>query len=88
MFKKADKTKRKSFEVTAEAVKIRNRLNGRSRNGKMIRFHRKQSGLPQAELGKLEGLEKSVVFDIEKAKISIKWSTLLKILNVLNMTLD
>ncbi len=54
----------------------------------MIRFHRKQSGLPQAELGKLEGLEKSVVFDIEKAKISIKWSTLLKILNVLNMTLD
>jgi HTH-type transcriptional regulator/antitoxin HipB len=53
--------------------------------GQMIRFHRKKSGLTQEELGKLAGLGKTVVFDVEKGKSSIKLSTLLKLLFVLNI---
>jgi HTH-type transcriptional regulator / antitoxin HipB len=53
--------------------------------GQMIRFHRKKSGLTQAQLGKLANLGKTVVFDIEKGKITIKTSTLLQLLDVLNI---
>lgn len=56
--------------------------------GKMIRFHRKKSGVTQEELGKFAGLGKTVVFDIEKGKLSVKLDTLLKILNVLNIKID
>ena len=53
----------------------------------MIRFHRKESGLTQEQLGKLAGLGKTVVFDIEKGKVSVKMNTLLKLLAVLNITM-
>ncbi len=56
--------------------------------GQLIRFHRKKSGLTQEELGKLAHLGKTVVFDIENGKLSVKLSTLLKILEVLNIKLD
>jgi HTH-type transcriptional regulator / antitoxin HipB len=55
--------------------------------GHMIRFHRKKSGLTQEELGKLAGLGKTVVFDIEKGKTSVRMSTLVKLLAVLNISL-
>lgn len=35
----------------------------------MIRFHRKKSGLSQAELGFIAGLGKTVIFDVEKGKL-------------------
>ena len=56
--------------------------------GRMVRFHRKQSKLSQEELAKLADLGKTVVFDIEKGKLSIRLSSLLKILNVLNITMQ
>lgn len=56
--------------------------------GQMIRFHRKRSGLSQENLGKLAGLGKTVVFDVEKGKISVKLSTLLKLLHVLNIKIE
>lgn len=56
--------------------------------GKMVRFHRKKSGLTQEGLALLGGLGKSAVFDIEKGKISVQLDTLLKVLKVLNITLD
>jgi HTH-type transcriptional regulator / antitoxin HipB len=56
--------------------------------GKMVQFHRKQSGLSQTGLAKLAGLGKTVVFDIEKGKSTIRLDTLLKVLNVLNIRLD
>jgi len=56
--------------------------------GKMIRFHRKKAGLSQLELGKLSGLGKTVVFDIENGKLTIRLTTLLKIFNVLNIKMD
>lgn len=53
--------------------------------GKLIRFHRKKSGLSQKELGKLAQVGKTVVFDIEKGKLSIRFHSLLKVLSVLNI---
>ena len=50
-----------------------------------IHFHRKKSGLTQKELAKLAGVGKTVIYDIEKGKGTIRLNTLLKILNVLNI---
>lgn len=55
---------------------------------KMIRFHRKKSGLSQEELAGLAGLGKTVIFDLEKGKLTVKLDTLLKVLHVLNITVD
>lgn len=56
--------------------------------GALIRFHRKQSGLSQKELGRLGGCGKTVVFDVEKGKLSIRLDSLLKILHVLNIKIE
>lgn len=53
--------------------------------GQLIRYHRKKSGLTQDNLGKLASLGKTVIFDIEKGKISVRLSTLLRVLHVLNI---
>ena len=55
--------------------------------GQMVRFHRKKSGLTQEQLGHLAGLGKTVVFDIENGKLSVRFATLLKVLEVLNIKL-
>lgn len=54
----------------------------------VVRFHRKKSGLSQSELGRLAGLGKTVIFDIEKGKQSIRYDTILKVLHVLNIQLE
>ena len=51
----------------------------------MVRKHRKLTGLSQAELAKLAGVGKTVVYDIEAGKRSIRFDTLEKILTVLNI---
>jgi len=51
----------------------------------IIRFHRKQSKLTQVELARLAGVGKTVVFDIENGKESIRLNTLLKVCHVLNI---
>lgn len=53
--------------------------------GSIVRFHRKKSGLSQQELAQLSGLGKTVIFDVEKGKATIRIDTLLKILSVLNI---
>jgi HTH-type transcriptional regulator/antitoxin HipB len=53
--------------------------------GKIIRHHRKKSGLSQAELAQIVGVGKTVVFDLEKGKETVQLSTLNKILNGLNI---
>ncbi len=50
-----------------------------------VRFHRKESGLTQLELANLAGVGKTVVYDLEKGKETIRVSTLLKILEALNI---
>jgi y4mF family transcriptional regulator len=54
----------------------------------IIHYHRKKSGLTQVELAKLAGLGKTSIFDIEHAKTSVQFDTLLKVLNILNIKID
>lgn len=54
---------------------------------RLVRFHRKKSGLSQVELARLASVGKTVIFDIEKGKRTTQVNTLLKILAVLNITL-
>lgn len=56
-----------------------------SKLSKIIKFHRKQSGLTQKGLADLAGVGKTVIYDIEKGKETIQLDTIKKILVVLNI---
>ena len=51
----------------------------------LIHYCRKQSGFSQQELARLAGVGKTVIYDIEKGKESVRLNTLLKVLDVLNI---
>ena len=55
--------------------------------GAAVKVHRKKAGLTQLELARLAGVGKTVVFDLEKGKETIRVATLLNILAALNMSL-
>jgi len=52
---------------------------------KIVWFHRKQAELTRNQLAELAGVGKTVIYDIEKGKETIRFSTLKKILNTLNI---
>lgn len=52
---------------------------------KIVHYYRKQSGLSQRELAQLAGVGKTVIFDIEKGKETVRLNTLLKVLDILNI---
>ena len=52
---------------------------------KTIKKHRKAAGLSQLQLAELAAVGKTVIFDIEKGKETIRLDTLRKILKVLNI---
>lgn len=54
----------------------------------IICYHRSKSGLTRNKLARLAGVGKTVVFDIEHAKKTIRLDTLTKILKVLNITIE
>ena len=54
----------------------------------LIQNHRKKAGLAQAQLAKLAGVGKTVVWDLENGKESVQWDTLQKIFRVLNITVE
>jgi transcriptional regulator with XRE-family HTH domain len=54
----------------------------------IIKAHRLRSGLSQAELAALAGVGKTVVFDLEHGKESVRWDTLRKVLAVLNISVS
>lgn len=56
--------------------------------GRVILYHRQNSGLNRLELANLAGVGKTVIYDIEHGKTTVKLNTLCKILDVLNITLD
>ncbi len=56
--------------------------------GPIIRHHRKHAGLSQIQLATLAGVGKTVIFDIEKGKNTVQLQTLLKVCNVLNITIS
>lgn len=55
--------------------------------GNIVRYHRKRSGLSRQELANLAGVGKTVIYDIEKGKETIKLKSLLRVLEVLNIQL-
>lgn len=54
----------------------------------LIQNHRKKAGLTQAQLAKLAGVGKTVVWEIEHGRESVQWDTLQKIFRVLNITVE
>lgn len=56
--------------------------------GRMLKFHRKISGLSQKRLAELSGVGKTVIFDIEKGKANVRLSTLLKVLHIMNIKIE
>lgn len=53
----------------------------------IIKEHRKKAGLSQKELADLAGVGKTVIFDIEKGKQTVKLNSLMKVLKTLNIHL-
>ncbi len=51
----------------------------------IVLFHRKKSGLSRSQLADLAGVGKTVIYDIEKGKETIRFSTLQKVLTALNI---
>nr|MBF0222882.1 helix-turn-helix transcriptional regulator [Desulfobulbaceae bacterium] len=54
--------------------------------GKIIRKHRQKTGLSIKELADLAGLGKTVIFDIEHGKDTVRFSSLKKVLHALNIS--
>lgn len=54
----------------------------------IIKMHRKAAKLTQLQLAELAGVGKTVVFDIEKGKETVKLHTLRKILKILNIEMQ
>ena len=55
---------------------------------KIVYFHRKKAGLSRVELAQLAGVGKTVIYDIEKGKRSVRWDTIQAILQVLNISIE
>ena len=51
----------------------------------IVLFHRKKSGLTRNQLADLAGVGKTAIYDIEKGKETIRFSTLKKVLKALNI---
>ena len=51
----------------------------------IVLFHRKKSRLTRIQLADLAGVGKTVIYDIEKGKETIRFSTLQKVLQTLNI---
>ena len=54
----------------------------------IVKYHRKKSGLSQLELANIAGVGKTVIYDLEKGKSTIKLKTLLHILKALNISIN
>ena len=56
--------------------------------GKIIRHHRKISGLSRVACAKLAGIGKTAIYDIEHGKDTVQLKTLLKLLKILNIKIE
>ena len=52
---------------------------------KIILYHRKQAKLGRKDLAELAGVGKTVIYDLEKGKTTVKWQTIITILKALNI---
>jgi y4mF family transcriptional regulator len=55
--------------------------------GGTVRRHRKLAGLTRSELAQLAGVGKTVVFDLEQGKTTMRMATVLRLLAALNIRL-
>ncbi len=62
-------------------------IDSASQIGNAIRFHRRKSGLSQRALADLAEIGKTSVFDMEMGKPTVRMSTLMAVLRVLNIRL-
>lgn len=56
--------------------------------GEIIQFHRKKAGITRIELAMIAGVGKTVIYDIEHGKKTLRFITLLKILEALNISIS
>ena len=54
----------------------------------IVKSHRKQSNLTQAQLAIFANVGKTVVYDIEHAKKTVQMNTIIKVLSVLNISIQ
>lgn len=54
---------------------------------KIVFFHRKLARLSRSELANLAGVGKTAIYDLEKGKKTMRWSTIMAILHALNIKL-
>jgi transcriptional regulator with XRE-family HTH domain len=54
----------------------------------LVQSHRKKAGLAQAQLAKLAGVGKTVIWEIEHGRESVQWDILQKVFRVLNITVE
>jgi len=80
-----EKNLKSLIENTMMTVKIDS--NNFKHVGRIIHFHRKKAGLSRIDLAMVAGVGKTVIYDIEHGKETVRTKTLLKILNALNITM-
>ena len=56
--------------------------------GEIIKFHRNSAGLSRIDLADIAGTGKTVIYDIEHGKNAVQFTTLLKVLKALNITIS
>jgi len=56
-----------------------------SRLSDIIRFHRRRAGLSRIDLATLAGIGKTALYDIENGKQTMRWNTLMQLLQALNI---
>ena len=54
----------------------------------IVHYHRKEAGLSRKDLAMLAGVGKTAVFDLEHGKKTMRWSTIMAILYVLNIKIE
>jgi y4mF family transcriptional regulator len=55
------------------------------RFGQILRQHRKEAGLSRIQLAEIAGLGKTVIYDVEHGKPTVRLDTLMKLFDVLNI---
>lgn len=54
----------------------------------ILLFHRKRAKLSRKDLAELAGVGKTVIYDLEKGKQTVKWSSITPILKALNIKIE
>ena len=56
--------------------------------GAIVQRHRKKSGLSRERLAEIAGVGKTVIYDIEHGKSTIRYATMKKVLDALNIRIS